>query len=303
MRLLDHRSFVVGILLCSFTAVCLPAWAWAQDDAIRAGVEYIAPAEIADLPLPGGNPEVSFLTVFADLAYPLQIKSSSTTFVLGLSYRGTVPLSEGARSAVVDSFHELGPRLTIVQELGSWSLVGQVGVDLATNFVDVDGDHVRGNGGGLVNYRFSDRFTLGAGVLATYAFGQLLPVPILRVDWQVSSHVALRAVLPGSLRLGWKPLDFIVVGVKGGLNGNRYVTRSDLVSAARQLAYSEANLTAYVDVNLFKPLWLSVYGGSTVFRRFELFDEAGEAIGDRSVDNAPLVGLSLSLRGRGDDDS
>lgn len=136
-------------------------------------------------------------------------------------------------------------------------------------------------------------------MLLSYSFGEALPVPALNVTWEVSDHFRLAAVLPSALRFEWKPLNVLIFGVKGALNGNRYVTTSALIPSARQLAYSEANLTAYVDLNLHKPLWLSIYGGSTVFRRFELFNDAGESLGDRDIDNAPVMGVSLSVRDPG----
>jgi hypothetical protein len=58
--------------------------------------------------------------------------------------------------------------------------VARLEPQLATNFEDVDRDHLRFGGLRLAGYAFGPRFTLGAGVLASYLFGDLVPLPVLQ---------------------------------------------------------------------------------------------------------------------------
>ena len=92
-------------------------------------------------------------------------------------------------------FHTLIAQLLFSYKFNSsWSMVLQVAPSLAGDFANVDGDHFRLAGTGLVSYRFSPRIELGAGIAATYRFGSLLPVPVLRVDWRISESVHFDAV-------------------------------------------------------------------------------------------------------------
>lgn len=280
----------------AFCLLALPRWASAQLEN-EVGIEYVAPVTIVDVAGVDEDPELSMMTVNANLAYPFEFKSTSTALVVGLGYRGTVPIPDANETRVVESFHEIGPKLTLVQRFGeSWSLVGQLAPQLATNFKDIDSDHLRFTGLLLVGYRFGPRFSLAAGVLASYFFGDLVPLPGLKVDWRISDSLRLDAFLPAKFRLGWRLAPIIEIGVRGRLVGNRFITESRRIPTVEQLVYTEASVAGFVDINLYKPLWLSVWGGATVFREFELRLDSGDAIGDRELSNAPVMGLSLLLR-------
>jgi len=277
-------------------ALMLPCITHAQD-AISVGTEYTLPVTVGDVERNSGDPSVSLVTVFANLIYPFRFESTNTMLLVGIDYRGTVPLVDNADAEIVDPFHEFGPRLGIIQSFGeSWSLIAQVAPQLATNFKDVDGDHLRFTGLLILSYRFGPRFTLAGGVIASYVFGNLIPLPSIQIDWRITDTLRLNALLPSRLRLGWRVARWIELGFKTQLEGNRYIVQSDLVPIARQLVYTQANVSAFVDVLLYDPLWLSLWGGYTLFRNFDLQDNESNSIGDVDIDNAPIVGLSLVLR-------
>jgi len=181
----------------------------------------------------------------------------------------------------------------------------QLSPSLATNFKNVDGEHVRFSAVMLFFYQFSKRFSLGFGAIANYAFGSLLPLPGLEVVWRPTERWHVYVFLPSNLRVAWRALPFMDVGVGSALAGNRYMISdicdpSDLTrpcnNAVESLVYSVIDVHAFVDFKLYGWLWFSLRGGHTLWRNFDVLDTNNNSVGGRDFDNAPIFGVRLALR-------
>lgn len=258
------------------------------------GVEYAAPVALGNLAPENPDLELGLTTFQVDVGYPFKIESTNTVLVPGINYRGTFPsVSEGSG---VD-FHEMGLKLTAIQSLSSsWNLVLLLNPSLATNFQNIDSNHLRFNSGLLALYQISESFQLGFGAFANYNFGEFLVLPGLQIDWRISEEFRFLMFLPTNARLSWRFLEFMEFGVASRLTGNLYNIEDSDNANVESLAYTVVDAHAFLDIRLFSNIWLSFLGGYTLFRNFEVRDVNGDPLGDQDFQNTPIFGLNLVFR-------
>lgn len=178
-----------------------------------------------------------------------------------------------------------------------WAVLGIVGVGLASDFRDVDVSHVRLSGGVVGQRRYHPRLALGAGIAASYSFGQLLPVPVLYADWRASDRLRVRAFLPSRFRVSYRVAPRLVVSAGAEVEGNRFSIQRDDLSQdldVESLAVSRGSVQLRASVRIAGPLWAAAYLGHTVFRRLQVHDGDVE-VADLSAEQSPVLGISLEL--------
>ena len=287
-----------------------------------AGVEL--PQEVQDLVPPADR---EFQTAIFDAAVNVPIRLSDRAVLLpGVRYGLLIPSDSGTVVNLDDpQFHTVTAQLLFSYQFNSsWSMVLQVAPSLAGDFSNVEGDHFRLAGMGLVSYRFSPRFELGAGVAATYRFGGLLPVPVMRLNWQISKTVQFDAVLPAMLNLTWQPHNRFELGIAGSIIGQSFAVTSDNVQQRwpcraedsdnpdtpfdelvadndrcfDRLAFSRGEIGPVASVRLFGSVWFSVRASFLFLRRFEFLNADNETpdVGDITVDRALSLISTIQLR-------
>lgn len=223
----------------------------------------------------------------------------------GVSYRLDAPrFVDPPEGALPQPFlHEAELTLAVNQRIGeAWSLTGRVGGGLAGDLHAVDRDVLRVTGLLLGVRTFSEIFQGGAGLAATYAFGELLPVPLLRLRWDLSETVELDALLPAHAHVVWTPRDRLRLGALAELAGNEYAVRRgealDVFPELDHIAYTDGSVGGTAGARLHSDLWLEGQLGYSFFRRFQLLDaeEAPIQDGDQRLDAAAFARLRLVWR-------
>ncbi len=169
-----------------------------------------------------------------------------------------------------------------------WSFSVRIAAGLAGDFEGFDTGLLRGMALGMVTKAFGDQFVLGVGAMASYAFGALLPLPAIYLDWTPASWFRAEAFVPGFTKVSWMPIERLELGIRADLSGNEYAIRNpEAGNDLDHIAHSLATVGVHGGVRLFSSVWLTVSGGRVVWRRVEQFDD----------ENQTLVGGSQGLPG------
>jgi hypothetical protein len=271
----------------------------------------------------GGGLKAQVASYDASLNAPFQLGKSSFLIpgaqyhVDSVSYR-----NQPALFTELNALHSIDLPLLFVQLLSEqWSLSARVWPGLASDFGELDGSALRV--GGLVMLAWSPhaRLTLGGGPIASYAFGQLLPLPLIYADWKPRPWFRVEASLPAFASLLFTPSDRWELGLQADVSGNEFLVRkrqvrtqypcranavddpATLANEARadpaqcldHIAYSVIAGGAVARFRLVSSLWVSGFLGHTLFRRYDLKNAAGSATPDGQVDLPNELALRVGL--------
>jgi hypothetical protein len=244
-----------------------------------------------------------------DLSVPIPA-GEHTYLVPGVSYRLEAPRFVDAADDVppIPLLHEVSVSFAVSQRFGErWTLLAKADVGLAGDLAAVDAGVVRAGGVVLGAYRASETFEVGFGGGVTWAFGQILPVPILKLDWEPLEGLKLEALLPAYLVFEGRPIDRLRAGVRAEIVGNEYAVRTPEAQTFAaceggergcldHVAYTDADVGGFVGVRLTGGLWLELHAGASVWRRFEMLDVDDEPIvnGDQRLQPAGFGRLRLA---------
>lgn len=238
-----------------------------------------------------------------DVAVNVPVVLGAKTFLVpglsyhveSLSYADALPGLESLRT-----FHAVEVSALLVQLLpSSWSLSLRLAPGLAGDFRAIDGGVVRLGAVALATHRFSDALTLGGGGLATWSFGELLPLPAVYVDWRPAPFIQIEAFVPAFAHAKWRLGDRFEIGARIEVAGNAYAVRApDAAPGIDHVSYSVVTAGAAAGARIAGSLWLTAFAGSSVFRRYELKDAGGDTLdgGSEDLANAPFVRAGLSWR-------
>ncbi|MCB9762801.1 MAG: hypothetical protein H6739_23575 [Alphaproteobacteria bacterium] len=231
-----------------------------------------------------------------ELTVPVKLREG-TYLTPGFSYRLEAPrfINPPPDALPVPFLHELDVSLALHQQFGAgWAVTTRLNGGLAGDLYGIDRGVVRLGGLALLARSPSDRLTLGGGVAATWAFGQLLPVPLLRVRWQPGDALLLDALVPSYITLTYTRWERVRGGVFTELVGNEYAARhpdiaevapcagpdADAAECLDHIAYTDGNLGLLLGARPAGDLWIELRGGVSVYRRFEMLN----------ADDAPITG-------------
>ncbi|MEO1270402.1 MAG: DUF6268 family outer membrane beta-barrel protein [Myxococcota bacterium] len=237
------------------------------------------------------------------LGFPIISESSGTivfpslgyTYVRSdtdLAFGGQGPVSEQSVSSTTQ-LHNPNLKLTLVQELSaSWTLMALGGVGVASDFEGgFDRDGIVYTGLVMGNYAFSDRLTLGVGVLYSRIIGNPVTLPVVSVEWYFArGQMRLKGFLPARLSLDWKPAEPWIVSLGFALSGQNY----HLNELDRNASISRASLGPSVTYGL-GPINIQVSGGYTFLRQLDVLDDSGNTVGDEGLDNGFIVNTTIWL--------
>jgi hypothetical protein len=222
------------------------------------------------------------------------------------------------------AFHSLELPILFVQLLpDDWSLSFRVAAGLAGDFEEVDGDMVRVSALALATHAFSDRFVLGGGAIASYAFGSFLPLPALYLEYKPIDELQIETFLPAFLQVKVTLFDRLELGARAEFAGNEYAVRdsrvtgrwpcasapddpatpqdetvADHAGCLDHIAYSVGLAGVVAGVRLFESVWITAFAGHGFFRRFEQMNEDGDEVlgGPQSLPNTFFVRGGITWR-------
>lgn len=291
------------LTLATTVVVVCPARAQFPD-LFELGSQYLPGVPVA---VPGSDDARAQITSY-DVVLNLPIVLGETSFLVpGVAYHAEAVSYAGLPDGFTDlrAFHGIDLSLLYVQLLSpKWSLALRVAPGLAGDLTQVDRRTLRLSGAALANYAANDCLVLGAGVIASYGFGEFLVLPGLYASWKANDWLLLETMLPAFARVTATPIEGFEITLRADVAGNTYAVRDQRVldtcggDCMDHLAYSVVAVTAGVSVRLWESMWLSAAGGYTVYRRFEPFtrDNALTDDGAQTLPNVPLVRVGLTYR-------
>ncbi len=283
-------------------ALAIPTTAGAQQHASGSVESEFVPKTGIDTTTPETEDfEISFSTLRVRGNLPVVVGNSGTVLIPGINYSGTFADTKAdPGSGSPDSFHEIGLSATLMQPLSrTWGLLLNYSLGLATNFEDMDGDHIRSSGVAMATYRHSNTLNLGLGAVANYSFGKLLPLPALRVDWAATSDIQVKVFIPESAKAIYRFGNRAEIGLAAFLQGNQYTVSDSDNPELDSVKYTIGHGGAVAGVRFFDGFWVSGYVGHTAFRKFDLEDRDGMELAKTDVRNAPIVRFSIEFRPQG----
>ena len=96
------------------------------------------------------------------------------------------------------------------------------GVGFASDDQSLDAVRFRFSGVAIGNHSLNQNFALLYGLSYSYVLGRGLILPMAGFHWKASDDVSLRAMLPFSLRLRYRPSERWSFGLKAMLDGDRF---------------------------------------------------------------------------------
>lgn len=266
-------------------------------DLLEVTAQYMPGTQVGDPP--HVRPQVTTYDVTLNAPIPLGEK----TFVIpGVAYHvesvsfdreivpGFVPLR---------AFHAIDVPVLFVQLLPSdWSLSLRFSPGLAGDFESIDEGMVRLSGLVLATHALSERLVLGGGLLASWGFGSLLPLPALYTEWRPFGPLQIEAFIPAFVNAKVAVANRFEVGYRAEIQGNQYAVRDERITGAPpcagaapftaggiapagcvdNVAYSVITLGPLASLRLFETVWWTVHAGNTVYRRFDPRTESGEVV-------------------------
>jgi hypothetical protein len=319
---LSARALFVAAALAA--ALARPSLARAQLPPLaETQAQYLPSSEVPD----SGGLKSQVASYDAALNVPI-VLGETTFLVPGAQYHvDSVSYSgQPAGFTELNALHSVDFPILLVQLLSeTWSLSMRVWPGAASDFGAFDTQALRVGGLALLTWSPPrGRVTLGAGPIVTYAFGEMLPLPLVYVDWKPKPWLRVEASLPAftnvQVALGqrWE------LGVQADVNGNEYSirapelaerypcrsspvddatttaneTKADPASCLDHLAYSVVTAGAVARLRLFSSVWLGAFFGRTLFRRYDAKNVSGEAVpgGRVALSNELALRVALTFR-------
>ncbi len=288
----------LGVLILGLTQLTWAAPARAQASLLKATFEHIPARNLKEPPAGLEETKFRFSTMSFVGQLPVVLGGRESVVIPGFRYRLTLPEeAAGPSSAAPSDFHDIMLTLTMAQQLSSsWFLSANVGAGVATNFSDFDSDHLRVNGAVLARLEVEPEFAVGFGLVFNYAFGDLLPLPALFVDWRPSPMFRVDVFVPRHALLALTFAESIEVGLRAQLDGNRFVIRESESAVVDNVKYSIMDAGLIAGARIAGPVWLTAYAGTTFRHRFEVFDIRNTKVIDLDMKPGLVARLGVDLR-------
>ena len=276
-------------------ALLLAAWLLWVDDA-RAQVSELAQAGVEYFPsskLEGNPQEVRILIGRFGVTAPIPV-SKRVVLLPGATYEFLDFGSSGFEAPNLAVLHDVALNLGSAIAFTDRALaVVSVGGGFASEGLSTEQFIVTASV--LGTYRFSDAFTLGAGVGYDRQTGSVSPLPLISLNIRFGERWRIRGVVPTLLELEYHPRSWFTAGIAGALKGNRYHLDPEKYGGNDpELAYSVYSVGPKLTFSFTPYVHASLYGGLAVLRRFELFED-GKAFGSDSLEPGPILGFRLWL--------
>ena len=287
-----RRCLSVVIAVAAFVGASEVAWGQGRS---LASVSFEIVPKVSLVGMPPGQPvEIGMSTLRTALTVPYFIKSTKTVLLPGASY-GLNMVSVDGVTEPPSRWHQVGLSLGLMQILSRrWRTLMMLRPSIAGDFKDIDGDHFRFSGVALGIVQIKPNLAFGFGLVANYQFGELLPLPGLMLRWEPLEGLLVDIFLPAFLRTSYTWAGRIEVGVELMMSGNRYTIRdNELVDNVR---YTQVDGGGFLALRLVSLLWLKAYGGAGLYRRFDIYDKAGDAIRDFEFERGPVLRVGLEFR-------
>ncbi|AKV00454.1 hypothetical protein AKJ09_07117 [Labilithrix luteola] len=265
--------------------------AWAQADSLASVQGELYPyAKRSGT----SNDQIGVSIFRASLGFPIFL-SKKTLLIPTLGYErfeASIRSPSGNQSLLLQA-----PSLTmmLLQPLTERiTLMGSVGVGFASDFSAPLSEQDLLLSGMLVGiYKFSDSFSLGTGVSYDRRSGNLLPVPLGIMRWQMSENARLIGAIPATLSFEYRVTPWLSSGFRAAFNGNRYHFGEGQFQQERlQLAYSNVVLGPKLVFSVGDWIHLEAYAAVTAYRRYDVYSDR-DSVAELNL--GPTMGYGLRM--------
>jgi len=173
---------------------------------------------------------------------------------------------------------------------GAWARA-----EVASDFQHMNGDDITFDIAGGVGYRFSDHFTLVAGVSAINLNGDAWVCPGINFDWVVNEQlrVGLYGPMPVVSYTPSEDWNFSLRGLPSGGTWNITDNNGD----SRSIDLSSYQVGAFVGRRLADKLWLNAGVGFTLLNNIQYADpDGGHKLLDEDMGSGLFGQIGLSLK-------
>jgi len=189
-----------------------------------------------------------------------------------------------------ESLHTLEAQITLLwrPEQSRWSALGFVTPGIGTDFQGLSWDDFEIAGLGLLNYRFTDSFSLSGGMFAQYGAGEGMIVPALGFIWQPEPFVV--QLTPPFAVVGWHATDRLTLSVSAYPSGGSWDVEDPNVNRVDLSGWQTAATAQY---KLTDKVTLSVRAGLNMGGELELRDSNNNVIANETLDSAPFGAVNV----------
>jgi hypothetical protein len=169
---------------------------------------------------------------------------------------------------------------------------------LASDLNNIDGDHIKIQGAGVVNYNLNENTQIGLGAAYNSDFGEPQLLPVVRLKYDNHKGFIINTTIPKSIEIIYSFSDHFDAGITGDVSGNQFrIGKEDSPSKGNSLKYSKLTLGPTLKYKITKNLSLLLTGGFMQNRIYESFDPDKNQLRDADLENGLFVdgGVSYSL--------
>lgn len=193
-----------------------------------------------------------------------------------------------------DELYDLSYRAALNIGFGEgWglTLVAQPGV--ASDFENLSRSHWKLQGGAVVTRQVNRVTRIGAGALVQNQFGEVLPLPVFRLDWH-NDRAGVEVRLPKTAAVFLIPNERWRIGLEGHVDGNKFRIGSDAAVVEDPIVkYSNITLGPSLSTRPTPSARITLAGGASLVRRFEISD--GNQTDLRDIDLEPGLFARISI--------
>lgn len=210
------------------------------------------------------------ITASADIRYQF----------INLDYRGSDPITAFLADAFPSDLFAFKYDLTVMQSINDqWFGVVKAGAGIFSDLKEIDINHFLLEGGIIPVYKF-DSFDAGIGPFYTYAFGKprIIPAPYFRMKGESTSNIMFTISPPTYAHLGYTFSEDLNAGLELQTIRNNYEIGDPFFSGENSLfdspvfVFSDLTLGPVVNFSIAKDVMLTLPGGYTLRRTFEIKD-------------------------------
>jgi hypothetical protein len=175
--------------------------------------------------------------------------------------------------------------MTFVRLFGKqWSLIARGAASVAGSYATIDRRMIAYSAMALAGWAPSEQLALGAGMLVTGGFGQLLPLPALSVRWKPRDDLRIDVFVPAFATVRYTLWDRVELGVRAEITGHTYAFRGASDDPLDHVRYTLGAVGLTAGLRLTSSVWLTAFAGASVYRRGEQLDRDDQQLPGTSHD-------------------
>jgi len=200
----------------------------------------------------------------------------STLLLTGLSYDLIDFPKSTSRGLPTSALHAPTLSLGIMQLLGAHlAISATINGGFASDFKDrISMDDVAFGASAGAIYKFSDTFSLGAGVSYSQQTRRFFPFPIIALNWQMGQRFRINGSIPALLNVEYRPASSITFGIRGAFEANVFHVSKQYGEDNTQFSYMTINVGPKATFNFSNTTHLDLYASASAMRRYEYFVDA-----------------------------